>query len=215
MPTRGRQKWAAQAVDCYRAQTYADRELIVIDDEDDRSFPSGLEAPNITYVLQRAIRRNIPQKLNDACQLARGQVIAKWDSDDWYAPERIADEVQMLRSSGKAVAGYNTILFFNESTQEVREYRGNPIWASGTSLCFRKDWWQQHPFIEQPPIGSDTRFSGAAEQERQTVTKPSGQTIVARLHPGNTAPKRGWRSYHPKALSDLPEGFLRLLEVTV
>ena len=39
MPTRSRPPLSQVALDCFLAQTYEPRELVIIDDEDDPSFP--------------------------------------------------------------------------------------------------------------------------------------------------------------------------------
>ena len=35
-------------------------------------------------------------KLNLACDYARGEIIAHWDDDDWYAPRRLSTQVEAL-----------------------------------------------------------------------------------------------------------------------
>ena len=125
MPTRGRPRWAAHALHCFRAQTHPDKELIVLDDDDDPSFPHGLPDTLAAYYrLDHRLR--ISAKRNRCAELGRGAIITHFDSDDWSAPERMADQVERLEHSGKAVTAYHSMLFYDESSSQAYKYTGHP-----------------------------------------------------------------------------------------
>ena len=46
MPTRGRPAFAQRAIDCFLRQTWEEKELIVVDDLDNRSFFEGVDVPD-------------------------------------------------------------------------------------------------------------------------------------------------------------------------
>ena len=78
------------AIQLFLRQDYPNRELIVIDDGDD---PVGRPRARTTPASATAVcpaRRTIGAKRNLACEQARGEIIAHWDDDDWYAPDRLA-----------------------------------------------------------------------------------------------------------------------------
>lgn len=199
LPTRGRREWAQQAVDCFLAQTYSEKELIILDDCDDRSFSEAPKHKWIDYWIVDP-NLNIPRKRNSACQATGGKYIIHFDSDDYSVPERMAEQVDFIRSSGKAVAGYSDLLIYDTMSDQVYQYKSpRKDYAVGTSLIYRRDWWQTHAFNANKPIGSDTEFVFWAAKEKQIATQSGLGKIVARLHPDTSG--RGikdgmWDSLH-------------------
>jgi glycosyltransferase involved in cell wall biosynthesis len=88
MPTFNRRPYVAQALRSFAQQDYPNRELIVVDDGSDAIHDLIPAAANINY-LRLPRRASIGAKRNLACQNARGEIIAHWDDDDWYAPDRL------------------------------------------------------------------------------------------------------------------------------
>ena len=75
------------------------------------------------------------------------------DSVFWQADGRtiragmrrlIADQIDRLLGSCNAFTGFHSMRF----TDGVRwwKYEGNRSYALGTSLCYRRDWWNAHRF---------------------------------------------------------------------
>src|SRR5262245_51000937 len=116
MPTRGRREYALQALDSFQGQTYPRKELIILDDSEDPSF-NVYDFSNMWWFsdCSHAIStsRIISEKRNACCRMANGEIIIHWDSDDWSAPDRIADQVERLEQSGKSVTGYSEIIFYD------------------------------------------------------------------------------------------------------
>lgn len=188
MPTRGRPEYARLAVECFHAQAYQNRELVILDDTDDPSFPDGVIHPAIRYF--REPQRTIPEKRNRVNGLATGDLICHFDSDDWSDPQRMEQQVALLLESGKAVTGYHTLLFHDDTTGRAYEYRSDGIYALGTSLCYFKWWWELNRFNERKPIGSDNWFVRAAQQARQIHSVHGERMMVARIHPDSTNKNR-------------------------
>ncbi len=218
MPTRGRQKWALQAIDCFMSQTYRDKELLILDDMEEPSFPGGLRVDGVSLIGETG-RKTIATKRNDLAEYARGEIIWTLDDDDWSAPERMAEQVQRLQESDKAITGYNSILFHDG--ERGYRYKGPPTYALGTSLCYRRDWALANPFQDSPRrvdavsgqfIASDNGVVAEANAQRQLVTVDGGSMIVARMHPGNTSSSK-WvhrnqsPNYRPVASDVIPCGF--------
>lgn len=192
MPTRGRQELAKLALECFYSQTYENRELVIVDDFDELSFPNGVNHPLVRYHISdyRQGRLNIPMKRNVINGLTAGEVIAHWDSDDWSAPERLTQQVALMEQSGKQVAGYHSMLFYDERDNTAARYEGHQnMYALGTSLLYRKDWWQTHQFKDALFVGSDNDFVRKARDAHQLATVDAGLMMVARCHSDNTSPK--------------------------
>lgn len=140
----GRPEMTARAVRCFEAQTYDAKELIRFENAGDRS---------------------IGKLRNEANALARGEIICHFDSDDYSHPNRIAEQVAHLQSSGADVVGYNELLFWRDPIieQSSTETASSRIeiagigqaWiyknvradlSPGTSLCYWRRTWERKPF---------------------------------------------------------------------
>ncbi len=205
LPTRGRREFARQALESFLDQTYPEKELLILDDIDDPSFPDGV--PHGHRILRwLSNSRLIAKKRNDLCGYAAGPIIMHFDSDDWSAPDRMADQVERLEMSGAAVTGYHSILFFDG---RVFKYIGSPNYAVGTSLAFTKEWWAKFPFPEnvQDGIGEDNEFVCNAYNRGRLCSVDGGSMIVARVHVDNTSKKDVDGFKFVGAADSLPKGF--------
>jgi len=138
---------------------------------------------------------------------AQGKFICHFDSDDWSAPERVADQITRLGVFG-VVTGYDSMLFYDERDGQCYQWSyPAPIrFALGTSLCYRKAWWDHHPF-HALRVGEDVRFFMQAirEANRLVLTAPANHLMVARVHNQQTSRKTLNRtSYKPVPPVHLP-----------
>jgi len=85
-PTWGRERLLPLLVDCFRSQTLPALELIVLDDSPVRSpFLENLGDPRITC-LHGHTRQTNGAKRDTLIRAAKGDLIAYFDDDDYYAP---------------------------------------------------------------------------------------------------------------------------------
>jgi Glycosyltransferases involved in cell wall biogenesis len=204
LPTRARRDLAALAVESFLSQTYPDKELVVLDDKADPSFPQGIAHPLIRYQLHEK-RLSIGQKRNALCHLAKGELICHFDSDDWSHPGRIAHQLKLLLDSGKALCAYHSILFYGYGDRVTR-YPGKPGVNLGSSYLYKKQWWATHPFSEKDRPAEDWAFIKAALEEKELVSVDGTDYLVARIHEGNTC-KKSPGGFQPQPRTALPEGF--------
>jgi glycosyltransferase involved in cell wall biosynthesis len=200
--TADRPEMTRRAVECFRAQTYENKRLIIIDTGQSRNDghvyigragqkdrerllwnPSAGET--IGELRNMAIRQS--QRAVDIC--------VHWDSDDWSHPNRIAEQVALLQSSGADVVGYREMLFWNDVSRETWLYSNpDPRYCLGTSLCYWRKTWERKPF-EATSQGEDARFcaglncvggltfAGVYANGRCTLEP----RMIARIHAGNTS----------------------------
>jgi len=211
LPTRGRHAFARQAVECFQSQTYLNKELVILDDEDAPSFQQGLTLPQVIYVRHKS--RSIAQKRNIAAGMSQGEIICHFDSDDWSAPERIANQLETLQRSGLPVAGYHSMYFYSEDGRAFW-YDGAAYCDSlGTSLMYTREWWHEHPFWQpRTPWGEDNEFTKYAKEQQRLSRVSAELLMVARAHADNTAAKNlspESIQYQPVDVSRLPAGFPR------
>ena len=190
MPTRGRADLLPAAIDCFLSQTYAHRNLIILDDDHDtpdwENDAHGIEHHRLGTVYGIGFKRNV------ACSRARGEIIMHWDDDDWSHPGRMADQVELMIESGMPVVGYHSMPFTDGRSWWM--YDGGPGRAIGTSLAYLRDYWMHHPFPDVR-TGEDIAFVTAAQP--RVATRPAGGMMYATNHARNTSPRvtntKQWR----------------------
>ncbi len=105
IPAYNHARYVAKAIASVAAQTYPHIELVVIDDgsSDDTAEAIARNVAGLPFPARFEKRSNkgAAATLNEGAALAQGRYIAFLNSDDWYAPDRIAsmvDEVARTRS---------------------------------------------------------------------------------------------------------------------
>ncbi len=186
MPTRGRSELAKKAVDYFLAQTWPNKELLILDDEDVPAFDIAPDGCQLYQNIGEPL--TIGAKRNWLCAVAKGEIIAHWDSDDYSAPTRLAEQYQLLESSGKAVTAFHSMIFIDEIARQAAKYLGDPGDICGTSLMYRREYWLDHPFLDIM-IQEDLCFSRHAEALGELHSADANGLMIARTHGDNTSPR--------------------------
>jgi glycosyltransferase involved in cell wall biosynthesis/GT2 family glycosyltransferase len=146
MPTGNRPDFVLQSIRYLQRQDYSSWELVIIDDGreglESRLPPDGrIRYEHIPPGLSIGLKRN------RACELARGEIIAQWDDDDWYSAQRLSAQVAPLRCGAAEISGLTGTLFF-----ELKDWRfwncTRPLHRrlfvedvhGGTLVYFRRVW---------------------------------------------------------------------------
>ena len=215
MLTADRPELARRAVECFRRQTYQRKYLAVWD--------SGVKASSIEAGDDELWIRETPSgepigtlrnSLVRVCGPA--DIIVHLDDDDWSHPNRIAEQVALLQSSGADCVGYREMLFSRRMVSrmmcdsfggegpdgriEVDRYEAwlysnpNPGYALGTSLCYWRETWERKPFAATSK-GEDLQFiTGLKCVGRSSIEGCAPGSIaeaeprmIARIHGSNTS----------------------------
>jgi glycosyltransferase involved in cell wall biosynthesis len=196
MPTHNRRAFLPGAIAQFLRQDHGNRELIVIDDGEDRVADLIPDTPSIVY---RRIEEpcTIGAKRNLACELARGPLIAHWDDDDWRSPRWLSSQLETLDEGGADLCGLDRLFYYDPGRRSAWRYvyEGGRPWVAGGTLCYTRELWQRGPFVEVSH-GEDNAFVWSAVDKCLAVNRHS-DLYVAVIHPGNTSPKitthRCWR----------------------
>jgi glycosyltransferase involved in cell wall biosynthesis len=206
MPTANRRAFVPQAIRSFLAQDYPARELIVIDDGRESVEDLIPPAESIRYI-RLDQRQTVGAKRNAAAELARGEVLAHWDDDDWMAPQWLGSQVRTLLDEGADLCGLDKVYFYAPETRQGWRYvyDGAQPWVCGGTLCYTKDLWRRSPF-QGIDIGEDNQFVWSAVPKRLAINRRH-DLYVATVHRGNTSPKltssRRWRSVPAARLEQL------------
>lgn len=202
MPTADRRGFIRGAIRCFLEQTYENRELVVVDEGENRIEDLIPDDPRIRY-FEIASGMPLGKKRNFCCRTARGEIICHWDDDDWSAPDRIQDQADRLRESNAPVTGYSRMLFWDEKHQVVKWFRaGFPGYVLGTSLCYWRTFWQMSPFGSRLP--EDLEFIRPALA--RLAVSDDYHHMVARIHGMHqTSSKQNLKETAPRAM--VPEAF--------
>src|ERR1039458_10394593 len=176
----GRSEFLKRAIDCFLRQTYAPRELLIVPDswenllgclDHDGMIVEG--ALICVYVPNR--KMNIGEKRNAGVRSQDiSKLIATWDDDDWSAPGRLEFQVQALLTARRAVTGFQ-VMKFTDGASWWRYTAGAGL-VVGSSLMFRRDWWDaKHPNPKYPnvrphhfheiQVGEEVQFCESAAAE--------------------------------------------------
>jgi glycosyltransferase involved in cell wall biosynthesis len=129
MPLYNARRYVAEAVAGVLAQTFADFELIVIDDgSTDGSGEVAREAaggdPRVR--IERQENRGVSAAANRGTELARGEFLARVDADDISLPQRLQKQVEFLREHPEVALG-SRVLLIDDGGLELFEMPGTPL----------------------------------------------------------------------------------------
>ncbi len=109
MPVRDGARWISTAIESVLSQTFADFELIVVDDGSTDATPAIVAGhasrdPRIVVMTQPA--SGLVTALNSGLSAARAPLLARLDADDVAEPTRLAEQLaEMTRNPQLAVLG--------------------------------------------------------------------------------------------------------------
>ncbi len=233
MITANRPELATRALECFRAQAYPDKRLLIVDTGKQRfRFDPQPGELRFYWLCGKTIGeiRNFANE--NAAMVWPHDIICAWDDDDHSHPDRISEQVDLLQASGADLVAYNEMLFWRQDAQvwqaaaaeavarnsaldftsgnspgvgEAWVYTGGPI---GTSFCYWRKTWEKHPF-EPTSYGEDNKFWRAIQSAGGKVTSVSSldakadPMMIARIHGSNTS------NYDPQSMRDAPHHWTR------
>jgi O-antigen biosynthesis protein len=208
MPTFNRRPFLELALESFSRQDYAAKELVVVDDGSDivRDIVEGV--PSVRY-LHLPARTSIGEKRNRACAVAEGAIIAHWDDDDWYAPNRLRQQIVPLLSSQADLTGLENSCLLELATGRFwrtradlhrRMFMGD---VHGGTLVYWKQLFLDG--LRYPPIclAEDAAFIlGALRARKRLLRLPNDGMFVYVRHgnnvwqfqPGNFLDPAGWET---------------------
>jgi glycosyltransferase involved in cell wall biosynthesis len=139
--TRRKPVMLERAIRCFSAQTYPNKELVILyeDDDDETEFfisqlPPSDEIKVVTVPRSPGIK--LGQLRNISIQAASGAYICQWDDDDWYHISRLEYQYRQLTESSSPGSILMVWLIFDATTG--RSYISNSRPWEGSVLCAKE-----------------------------------------------------------------------------
>ena len=127
IPNYNHARYLGEAIESVIAQTYAPREIIVLDDgstDNSREVAAHFD-DYIQYVRQE--NRGLAPARNAAIRLARGKYIALLDADDMLEPDFIASAIAALRANSNAQGVYTGYSFIDQHSNPLPQSEGRVL----------------------------------------------------------------------------------------
>ena len=129
------EKYLRKAIDSVLSQTFTDFEFIIIDDgsqDNGAGIVQTYSDPRISLIFQR--NTGLPSALNNAIEVAKGDLIARMDPDDICLPNRFARQFDyLLHHQDVSIVG-SAAICIDESGKELGHIRMTPFHALGESV---------------------------------------------------------------------------------
>jgi len=194
MPTHNRRAFIPSAIQSFLSQDYPNKELVIVDDGNDAIRDLVAEAPGLCYFRLES-RTSLGAKRNFACRQARGELIAHWDDDDWYAPNRLSYQVEPIFAQQADLTGLEN--------SYMLELPGGQFWTlhpqlhqrmfvgdtHGGTLVFRKSLITDGLRYPEVNLAEDAGFLKQALQRGKRLTRLSNPGTFVYVRHGRNA----WR----------------------
>ncbi len=199
MPTYNRRWFVPHAIRYFLRQDHPNKELIIVDDGDDKISDLIPGIKSIRY-FQLDKKITLGAKLNMGCKYANGSILANWDDDDWYASRRLSYQVSAIQNGGLDICGINKLFYYDWLNKCGYQYTYPPdhrTWLIGSSLCYKKEFWIENNF-EDINVGMDALFVWRASHQGVKALSDSGISVHL-IHHNNVSPKNTkgswWNNY--------------------
>ncbi len=152
MVTADRARFVRRSLLSYRRQTYANKELVILDDGAQDLSPLLEDFPDgeVNYL---RIKKDPAQVLGDlrnqTLEAARGELITQWDDDDWYHPDRLQIQVDVLMKGYDVCCMSNTLMHIDREPFFQHPYVS--FFRKGTpgSIMHRRDDSIRYPAMRK------------------------------------------------------------------
>jgi len=147
IPTYNRRRLLGEALDSIWTQTFADYEVIVVDDgsaDDTLAYLEAVQEPRLRFFSEP--HRGISAAANAGLRAARGEFVARLDSDDLWTPDMLATELPALEARPEAGFVYARMRRVDEQGRPTDRVFGQPprfpnhllkslVWEDCTTHC--------------------------------------------------------------------------------
>ena len=210
MPTCNRHKFIPLALERFFLQDYPNKELIIIDDSDFAIEELVQNLPGVTYVRLHS-RISIGAKRNLACSYAKGKIIAHWDDDDWYSPDRLRYQVAPVLAGEADITGLEGSFVLHLSDRSFwriepelhqRLFVGD---VHGGTLVYKRELLDQGLSYPEINLAEDAWLLHRAIRFGKKLVRLKNPGVFVYVRHGRNA----WKEFEPGSFI-APEGWKRM-----
>jgi len=203
IPAYNCEAYVREAIDSVLAQTFADFELIVVDDGSTDSTPEILhmyEQLQKARIVTHETNRGLSAARNSGIRSARGRYVTFLDADDIWRPEKLEYHLSILSKDPTLMFVSNNGLWFQDGeevvfpplpeTPALREVGwktlllgGSPFSASNATI--RRECFEDVGMFDERLRAAEDRDLWIRIARRYGTTQASGTVSGYRRHPGN------------------------------
>ncbi len=183
MVTSNRPSQAERAIECFIAQSYPNRELVVLDGGGSDRLQQGIEAiclPRIRLHREPPAGRSMGELRNSAVQKATGEYVCIWDDDDLYDPDRLSIQMSAIANLG-ADACFLTRLQLWWPARRILAHSFRRMWE-GSMIC-AKDKMPRYPPLHR---GEDPSVAYRLWRSQRVVMLDEPRLYTYVFHGANT-----------------------------
>ncbi len=160
MPVYNRARYVAEAIQSILAQTYSHFEFLIVDDGSTDDSPRLIREWEARDARIRPIfleHGGVSRAMNAGVAQARGELVARMDSDDIALPQRFAAQIEWMRSHEIDVCGSCMYCFgsearpmwFPETHQAIRHELLFRVGMLFPTIMLRTEIYQAQPIVER------------------------------------------------------------------
>lgn len=199
IPTYNRAAFLPKAIESVLAQTYTDRELIIVDDgstDNTKEVVAKYNDERIKYVYQDNAERSAAR--NNGIAHANGEYVCFMDSDNYMKPDRLEKLSAFIARENRIACYYTGIEYFNERAGcgNIKEGHSYPFpmdvdllikdIIATPQLCCATEILRRHQFNMALSIGEDMELLFRITAEYPLIYIPNQATVVEIEHEGRS-----------------------------
>jgi glycosyltransferase involved in cell wall biosynthesis len=190
-----------RAIDCFNAQTYPNKELIILYlDNDIETHQYLLSQPSDNLV--RVVIPSLPEKTlgelrNISIEHSKGTYFCTWDDDDWYHSQRLSKQVDAVTANYQSASVLTNIILFDEADNQAY-FSLLRLWEQSI-LCEKAIISSEirYPAIS---IGEDAVFVDKIVSNSRLFPVVSPNLYIYVYHGSNTCARDNFESFFRKSL---------------
>ncbi len=127
------------AIKCFKAQTYPYKELIIINNAKNQFEASELNihASNDVFIIDTPMDLSAGMARNYGISSANGQILAQFDPDYWYGPQRLEMQIAALAQNDAHVSVLSETLQYSFVSGRISYNRNDKRAILGTMVLIR------------------------------------------------------------------------------
>ncbi len=150
-----------RAINCFKAQTYPVKEMVIVYESDDVHIKNHLETipdDNIFYYeVPSEPKLPLGELRNISVEKCSGVYFCQWDDDDWYASTRLEVQYEAVVENCKAASMLSYWLMFDSNT--------NAAYLSSFRL------WEGSILCRRSIINDETKYASMEKSEDTALLK--------------------------------------------